>query len=516
MPAPVAPWRGAPLRVIVAAEKPIDGELSLIAPDGSVAARSRDRQGGPPYFWFAEVASPAPGTWHATLARAAGCGAITREIAVRADAPPRPPATPGSIWPVRNTWNRATENLYSAWIEKLFDAPLDAEPSWPTLREVLHDRSRNVLFNYLGLGEDEASVVISPDCADLVYFLRAYFAFKMGLPFAYSKCSRGGGGAPPKCYGWFTNLSPDPGRPAASFGEYLRVVADAVQSGAVRVAATDDNTDFYTVPLKQETLRPGTVYADPYGHVLMLVRRVPQSGGAAGVFLAVDGEPDGTVARKRFWRGTFLFAHEPALGTPGFKRFRPIVREANGSLRRLTNGEIAKDPQYGDYSPEQAQLGVEAFYDRMDDVMSPAPLDPMRAMKGAIDFARRAGEDARRVGRKRAEVPEQRARRRQHAGRPGDLRDHRRVGGFCHAGARLPAVDRNRRGARLPGSRRSAARALRHAERQERGGGEGRNAKRTGVGPFGAQVHLYAQRWFRVDALAQRRGRSCGGFRNGI
>jgi hypothetical protein len=62
---------------------------------------------------------------------------------------------------------------------------------------------------------------------------------------------------------------------------------------------------------------------------MMLVRRVPQSGGAAGVFLAVDGEPDGTVARKRFWRGTFLFAHEPALGSPGFKRFRPIVREAS-------------------------------------------------------------------------------------------------------------------------------------------------------------------------------------------
>ena len=33
LPSPVAPWKGAPLRVIVAAEKPIDGELSLIAPD---------------------------------------------------------------------------------------------------------------------------------------------------------------------------------------------------------------------------------------------------------------------------------------------------------------------------------------------------------------------------------------------------------------------------------------------------------------------------------------------------
>ena len=82
------------------------------------------------------------------------------------------------------------------------------------------------------------------------------------------------------------------------------------------------------MPLTEETLRPGTVYADPYGHVLMLVRRVPQTGGAAGVFLAVDGQPDGTVARKRFWRGNFLFAQDPALGGPGFKRFRPIVRDA--------------------------------------------------------------------------------------------------------------------------------------------------------------------------------------------
>jgi len=389
--APMAPWKGAPLRVVFTAEKPLDGELSLIAPDGSVAAKSRARHGGPPYFWVTEVASPAAGTWHAKLARdrAPGdCGTITRDIAVRDAAPPRPPATAGSIWPVRNTWNRATENLFSAWIEKLFDAPLDAEPSWPNLREVLHDRSRNVLFNYLGLGEDEAKVVISPDCADLVYFLRAYFAYKMGLPFGYSKCSRGGGGKPPKCFGWFTNLNPDaaqrPGQ-KESFGEYLRVVADAVQSGAVRVSANDDNTDFYTVPLKQETLRPGTVYADPYGHVMMLVRRVPESGGAAGVFLAVDGEPDGTVARKRFWRGTFLFAHEPALGSPGFKHFRPIVREGNDSLRRLTNAEIGKDPQYGDFSLEQSQLSAEAFYDRLDDVMSPEPLDPLRAMKGAID-----------------------------------------------------------------------------------------------------------------------------------
>ncbi len=54
LPSPLAPWKGAPLRVMVVIEKPVDGVLSLIAPDGSVAVKSPDRHGGPPYFWFAD------------------------------------------------------------------------------------------------------------------------------------------------------------------------------------------------------------------------------------------------------------------------------------------------------------------------------------------------------------------------------------------------------------------------------------------------------------------------------
>jgi hypothetical protein len=419
LPSPIAPWKGAPLRIMFAAEKPLEGEFSLIAPDGKVAATSRERHGGPPYFWFAEVASPAAGTWHAKLARdnaPAECGTITRDIAVRAQEPPRPSQTPGSIWPVRNAWNRGTENLYSAWIEKLFDAPPDVTLSWKALHEVLRDRSRNFLYNHLGLREDQMGMIVRPDCADLPYFLRAYFAFKMGLPFGYSKCSRGDGGEAPTCPEWWNILNPEPPRPSPaeqqkmasaglfgmlarpvpppapkpplglvpSFGHYLPILADGVHSGSARTAATDDRTDYYPVPLTDDALRPGTVYADPYGHILMISRRLPQSGDAAGVILAVDAQPDGTVARKRFWRGNFLFAQDPALGSPGFKRFRPILRDKNGTLRRLTNEEIANDPQYADYSLDQAKLGIEDFYDRMDDVMSPQPLDPLRAMNEAI------------------------------------------------------------------------------------------------------------------------------------
>jgi hypothetical protein len=169
------------------------------------------------------------------------------------------------------------------------------------------------------------------------------------------------------------------------FRTYLRTtVANGVHSGSGRTAANDNNTDYYPVPLKQATLRPGTVYADPYGHILVLVKRISQQGDAAGVFLAVDGQPDGTVARKRFWRGNFLFARDPSLGGPGFKHFRPIVADKNGTLRRLTNAEIAKNSQYGDFSMEQSELDADAFYDRMDDVMSPEPLNPLRAMKEAV------------------------------------------------------------------------------------------------------------------------------------
>jgi hypothetical protein len=442
LPSPAAPWKGAPLRVMIISERPVEGAISLVAPDGSIVAKSSERHGGAPYFWFAEVAAPAAGTWQASLAldrMPADCSTIRREISVSARKPDPVPIPSAAFWQVRSSWNHATETLFSAWIAKLFDAPPDQDLNWKAWHEVLRDQSRNFLFNYLGRGEDNVKSGLRPDCADFGYFLRAYFAYKMGLPFGYSNCSRGIGGTAPKCYQWFdmehpeqtrpppppeqevasaTTLAvatppaqppsilnlfgrtqsadaavpgPDPLAPSkpkpkrpTNFGEYLKDVGDVVHTGAVRVSAGDDNTDFYTVALTQESLRPGTIYADPYGHVLMLVHRVPEVDGKPGVYLAVDAEPDGSITRKRFWRGNFLFVHDPALGTPGFKHFRPVVRDKNGSLRRLTNAEITNNPQYGDFSLDQSKINAEEFYDRMDDVMSPEPVDPVKAMTDAI------------------------------------------------------------------------------------------------------------------------------------
>ena len=254
----MVPWRGAPLRVIFTAEKALDGELSLIAPDGSVATRSRERRGGPPYFWLADIPSPAPGTWRASL-NTSRCGTITREIAVRAEQPPRPGTAAGSVWPLRGSWNRATENLYSAWIERLFEAPIGEELSWPALHVGLRDRSRNYLFNHLGLGEDEIKMVLRPDCADLPYFLRAYFAFKLGLPAGFSKCTRGGGGRGPSCVG-FTSIQDPYGR--------SRTIAAA---GHCAIRAGDAGRDTapsaeFDLRLSGNTPRPSAIRSIPAQH----------------------------------------------------------------------------------------------------------------------------------------------------------------------------------------------------------------------------------------------------------
>jgi hypothetical protein len=369
------------------ADRAVDATLVVLGPGGEQRGLATERHGGPPFWWYVEAGTEAPGRYRVAL-DGGGDVAACREVEVGAPRPPRPHSAAWT-WAVTRNWNRATENLFSAWVEKLFDAPLDDEPSWRTLHEVTRQPDRNLLHDHLGLGEDdEHGLRLEPDCADLPYFLRAYFAWKLGLPFGFSECSRGDGGQPPHCERWHSNLDPPPAGPGtdelSSIQRFFaRDLAWVVQSGAGRTPAGSDRTDLYPTRLAADTLRPGTVYADPYGHTLVVAKRLPQTPSSGGLLLAVDAQPDGTVARRRYWRGNFLFALDPSLGSAGFKHFRPIVRDGQ-TLRLLGNREIATHPDYGDFALEQYEAGVDGFYDRVDEVLSPEPLDPTRAFHETI------------------------------------------------------------------------------------------------------------------------------------
>ena len=100
----------------------------------------------------------------------------------------------GTVWKTANGWDSGTEAIYSAWINALFH-DCEENASWSALHEVTQNPDQNFLYNYLSLGEDDSAreirVIMQPDCADNPFFLRAYFAWKLGLPFGYHVCDRG-------------------------------------------------------------------------------------------------------------------------------------------------------------------------------------------------------------------------------------------------------------------------------------------------------------------------------------
>lgn len=372
--APLAARPGENLQVLSVATRGELEELLVTDPAGRRVKLPAVKAGGPPWSLRGVLLAPARGSYRIE-AMGAGRVLACAEVKVGGGTGNR-----GS-----GAWDLATQALYAAWIEHLFDAPPEQSLSFPSLEPILRDPQRNFLYDYLNRGEDR-QLPAEPDCADLPYFLRAYFAWKLGLPVSYRACSRGSASSPPRCGppeidDTFVRTA----APAAAFVKVSRRIMDRVTSGAGRTALSDDATDYYPVPLERSALWPGTVFADPYGHTLVIVKWVPQTEKRSGLLLAVDAQPDNTVARDRFWEGNFLFAPTPSAG-PGFKAYRPPVSDGSrGGWRpppnNALNGRLGMPP----FSTEQEGLAPGDFYARMERLINPHGLDPDAAYAATLD-----------------------------------------------------------------------------------------------------------------------------------
>ncbi|MCU0835388.1 MAG: hypothetical protein MUC77_13300 [Chromatiaceae bacterium] len=370
--APLRPQPGEPIELVAVATDGVMDGIQVRAPDGVVRPLPVVGYGGPPWSLHGRIDRPARGTYRVQALRG-GSVAACAEVPVGA----------GSGQRSRAEWGLATEALYAAWIERLFDAPPEEPMSFRSLAPVLSDPTRNFLHGHLGAGEDR-KLPAEPDCADLPYYLRTYFAWKLGLPVAYRACSRGTRASPPRCDAPVVETSlARPPLAVTEFRGLTRRLMDTVHSGSARTALADEATDYYPVPLTRESLWPGTVYADPYGHVLVLVQWVPQGVDRGGLVLAVDAQPDGTVSRKRFWEGTFLFAQTASAGA-GFKAHRPLVR-AGARLRPAPNASLDGRSGLPPFSTEQGQLSPEDFYARMERLINPRGLDVAAAYAATLE-----------------------------------------------------------------------------------------------------------------------------------
>lgn len=197
------------------------------------------------------------------------------------------------------------------------------------------------------------------DCADMPYVMRAYFAWKNGLPFAWQSGMQAadgpGGDLRYSSYGNVVVARDSVPRTASGVNAIpiLHNLVNVVSTAMFRRHSMDDDpvmfTDTYSPRLDRDAIVPGTIAYDVNGHA-SLVWRV-ESGGRILIF---SSHPDHSLSRSHL--GKEFLRTSPELGSI-FQKFRPIEvvgakRAANGAL---VGGNIvaASNADIPDFSLEQ-------------------------------------------------------------------------------------------------------------------------------------------------------------------
>lgn len=380
---PKTPVRGQPLRVIAVLPTG-SATLQLWDEHGEPLQIKKERElGGPPFGRVVDIETTV-GSMITAVVGQDGNVVHCKQIALAARAPAAPQSSQ-FVWEAERGWKPVDDALWSLFVEALFDYPPDDTQTWTNLHDLVSDKDRNILYNHLGVGEEE-HLTLEPDCADLPYQLRAYFAWKRALPFAFRWCTRGQVAKPPTCGALKSNHTSRERSSDAEAFEYFaqRVVRPGVHSASGRTHPQDEQTDLYPVPLQRRALSPGTVYADPYGHVMILTEWIEQADGDSGILMAAEAQPDGTVGRRRFWRGSFLFDPDTTHVGAGFKHFRPLDLQ-RGKAFALDNATLKSTDAFSRLSNEQYDLTRDEFYERMDALINPRPLNPRKKLLALID-----------------------------------------------------------------------------------------------------------------------------------
>ena len=184
-------------------------------------------------------------------------------------------------------------------------------------------------------GSDPRGFDIDVDCAKWPYFLRAYYAWKHGLPFSYVNQISGEGddlrysSTANQAVSRFDIVDHGEGIDGPSA---IYALIRSVYSGTYRTDVRAEHgvlSDFYAPAIGPDTIRPGTIIYDINGHV-GIVWKVDKDGR----IFYMDAHPDFSVTRSVY--GAQFGQSPPWLGG-GFKDWRPFKldgahRDAEGNL----------------------------------------------------------------------------------------------------------------------------------------------------------------------------------------
>jgi len=258
------------------------------------------------------------------------------------------PAWAGGWRITKDQWSQADEEGFGQFVQAIGDSNCSSSESC----------LRNPANPYRNT--DQAFVDVDVDCAKLPYLLRAYYAWKNGLPFSFVDAVSGSGGDlrytktanHPVSRHDFIDAGGGINGPRA-----VRETIGSVYSATYRTDATETRgiqSDFYAPALSPQSIRPGTIVYDVNGHVGIVYKI-----DADGRVYYMDAHPDYTISRSVYGA---QFGRSPARLGGGFKNWRPfrLVGAHRDGAGYLLGGHMvfAKNSEIPDYSLVQ-YLGTE-------------------------------------------------------------------------------------------------------------------------------------------------------------
>ncbi len=221
------------------------------------------------------------------------------------------PAQAETTWRItKDHWSEADEEGFGKFVAAI--GATDCSSSESCLRNAANPYRQT----------DQQFQDIDSDCAKWPYILRAYYAWKNGLPFSYVS-SVGGEGKDLR----FTKVSNratsrhdiiDSGHGINGPGAIREVMA-SVFSGTYRTDASERGgilSDFYSPKIEPNTIRAGSLIYDVNGHV-GIVYKVDEDGR----IYYMDAHPDFTVTRSVYGA---QFGQSPMKLGGGLKNWRPF------------------------------------------------------------------------------------------------------------------------------------------------------------------------------------------------
>ncbi len=248
----------------------------------------------------------------------------------------------------KESWSSADELEFQQFVISM------GESDCSTVTECMADPKANPYRK-----SDPPGLSFTGDCADFPYYLRAYFSWKKGLPFAFADTMTPRDGSLDARFSKTGNVVASrtqvvtPYLGAEKDFRWVRTrIKDYVYSATFRTHPDLNNgvdTDTYPIKISRGAIRPGTMIYDINAHVLIVYEVKPD-----GRILWVDASPDNSVKRGVYGRGVPRTSAD--LGS-GFRNWRPInlvgaTRQADGSL---TGGriELARNDKLSDFSTVQ-------------------------------------------------------------------------------------------------------------------------------------------------------------------